>query len=294
MQLNAQPITIYCHGVGADKDQISDYKDQIAGPCLSFNFPDTQTPKKRRNKFIAVQCEKIGRKYINREEMYLGQGKDVLALQEQIKADQSYILFGLCRGGMAIINYMAEYNPQNIKALILDETPADVCDIIKKMQNYCTPLKAFSTKTIMNRCFPTCRKSYKAPVGNIPSIINKDLPIFLIYANKNTTFHFPSSTWKNYLAFKNAGFTNVYLCELQHSCQKAQGDDKLLYLQALNSFYKHHNLTYDTQYAVLTDTQMKAMQPSIATIQERLDKNQDLQKAPKKNKRKKHKNVCAC
>ena len=294
MQLSSQPITIYCHGVGADKDQINDYKDQIIGPSVSFNFSDTQPPKKRRNKIIATQCEKIGRKYINREEMHLGQGKDVQALKEQILGENSYILFGLCRGGMAIINYMAEYNPTNICALVLDETPADVCDIIKKMQNYCIPLKAFSTKTIMHRCFPACRKNYKAPVSNISSIINKDLPIFLVYANKNTTFHFPSSTWKNYLAFKQAGFKNVYLCELQDSCQKAVGDDKLLYLQALNSFYKKHNLTYDAKYAILNDKQMNMMQPSIQEIQERLDRSCDLKKIKNKNKRKNKNNICSC
>ncbi len=156
-----QPITIYCHGVGADKDQICDYQDQILTPCLSFNFPDTQAPKKRRNKLIATQCEKIGKKYINREEMYMGQSKDVETLKEQIEPSSSYILYGLCRGGMAIINYMAKYNPKNIHALILDETPADICDIIKKMQNHCKPLKMFSTQTIMHRCFPGLRKNYK-------------------------------------------------------------------------------------------------------------------------------------
>ena len=293
-QLDATPITLYCHGVGADKDQISDYKDQITQPSLSFNFPDTQTPKKRRNKFIATQCEKIGRKYINREEMYMGQGKDVVALQEQIKTDVSYILFGLCRGGMAIINYMAEYNPTNICALVLDETPADVCDIIKKMQNHCKPLKLFKTKTIMHRCFPACRNNFKAPVENIASITNKELPIFLIYANKNTTFHFPSSTWKNYIAFKQAGFKHVYLCELKDSCQKAKGADKLLYLQALNSFYKKHNLAYNLEHAVLTHEQMSSMQPSVEVVQQRLDSNQDLQKSKKKNKRKKNSDLCAC
>ncbi len=283
------PTTIYCHGVGADKDQINDYKDQIAQPCISFNFPDTQKPKKRRNKFIANQCEKIGRKYINREEMHMGQGKDVQALKEQIQPNQTYILFGLCRGGMAIINYMAQYNPDNICALVLDETPANVHDIIEKMRNHCTPLKAFSTSTIMHRCFPACRRNYKAPVFNIPLIENKELPIFLIYANKNTTFHFPSSTWKNYIAFKHAGFKNVYLCQLDNNCQKATGKDKILYLQALNSFYKKHNITHNPEYAIFNEDQLMQMQPSIEIIQQRLNENRDLEKVKiKKTKRTKY------
>lgn len=295
LKIDAQPITVYCHGVGADQTQISDYKDQIAQPYITFNFPDTQTPKKRRNKFIAAQCEKIGRKYINREEMYMGQGKDVEVLKEQLTNDSSYILYGLCRGGMAIINYMAQYNPDNICALVLDETPADVHDIIKKMQNHCKPLQLLKTKTIMHRCFPGCRKNYQAPVNNIACINNKDLPILLVYANKNTTFHFPSSTWKNYIAFKQAGFTNVYLCELKDNCQKAKGEDKLLYLQALNSFYKQHNLSYNPEYAVFNNEQMNNMQPSIQSIQGRLDSNHDLQKSKKKkSKHKKKSNLCAC
>lgn len=292
---NITITTLYCHGVGSDKEQITDYKEQILAPCISFNFPDTQKPQKRRNKFIAAQCEKVGKKFINREEMYMGQTKDVETLKEHVKADETYILFGLCRGGMAIINYMAKYNPKNITALVLDETPADICDIIKKMQNHCTPLKMFSTNTIMRRCFPGCRKHYKAPVENIAHIKNKELPIFLIYANKNTTFHFPSSTWKNYIAFKKAGFKHVYLCELKESCQKAQGDDKLLYLQAVHSFYKEHNLPYLPEYAIFDHDQMAQFQPSIEFIQNRLDANRDLIKIKKSKKScSKTSNACPC
>lgn len=281
-------ITVYCHGVGADSEQINDYKEQILDPYQTVTFSDTQAPRKHRNKFIATNCERIGRKYINREQMYLGQGKDIETLAQQISINYSYILFGLCRGGMAIINYLAQYNPSNIQAIVLDETPADIADIIQKMQHRCKPLKLFSIETIIRQCFPAYPKKCSPPVDNIRLISNKQLPIFLCYANKPTTFHFPESTWKNYCAFKKAGFCNVYLCQLDHSSQKATGKDKLLYLQALHSFYKLHNLPHHQIHAVYDAEQMTMFQPSIDIIEQKISAAMPRTVSKKKAKRKKH------
>ena len=105
---------------------------------------------------------------------------------------------------------------------------------------------------------------------NIIYIKNKEIPIFLVYANRDTTFHFPSSTWKNYVQFKKYGFKNVYLCELKNCSQNAQGEDKIKYLTCLHSFYKHHGLPYNPEYATLTPEELKQMQPSVQDIAQKI------------------------
>jgi hypothetical protein len=121
--------------------------------------------------------------------------------------------------------------------------------------------------------FPSYPRQAKAPVNNIINIKNKNLVIFLSYAKNATKFHFPTSTWKNYIAFKKAGFKNVYLCELESYGQNAQGSTKLIYLQRLNSVYKKHGLPYKNEYATLTDTDLELIQPNIKEIQQKLKKS---------------------
>lgn len=281
-QSNELPIeTLYCPGVCGDSNQMYEYKDQIQGPCKPVIFSDTQRPKGLFDKIVHFACKKaLNKQNINRNEMYFGQGQDVEAIRNQIDPSKNYILYGLCRGGMAIINYMAQYNPTNIVALVLDETIADVLDIVEKLIYPKKDNKATSTpiqrENMLRTVFPSYPKGKKPPVQNIAAIKNKDLPIFLVYANKNTTFHFPSSTWRNYIAFKQAGFTNVYICELEETCQGAQGKDKQRYLECVHSFYKKHNLAYDPQFAVMTEAELLELQP---TIQEIFKKLYDSQKA---------------
>ncbi|MBV8660781.1 MAG: hypothetical protein JO129_01380 [Candidatus Dependentiae bacterium] len=270
--------TLYCHGVAGDSTQIKDYKDLMMGKCESINFPDTQKPTGLNlNTMIHVICKKaFGKENINRTQTYLGQGEDIETIRKQIDPDKPYILYGLCRGAAAIINYVATYNPTNVLALVLDEAFANVLDIIDKLiftnkkgeKILSTPIQR---EQWLRFAFPSYPKKAKHPVENISAIKNKDLVVFLSYAKDATTFHFPASTWKNYIAFKKAGFKNVYLCELESYGQNAQGTTKLLYLQRLNSVYKKHNLPYKAEYATLTDEQLLELQPSAQEIRKKLN-----------------------
>ena len=270
--------SLYCHGVTGDSTQIKDYKDLMVGKCESLNFPDTQIPTGINfNRMIHVICKKaFGKENINRTQTYLGQGEDIETIRRQINPDKPYILYGLSRGASAIINYIATYNPTNVLALVLDEAVANVLDIIEKLiftnkkgeKILSTPIQR---EQWLRFAFPSYPKQAKHPVENIAAIQNKDLVVFLSYAKNANTFHFPTSTWKNYIAFKRANFKNVYLCELESYGQNAQGSTKLLYLQRLNSVYKKHNLPYKAEYATLTDEQLLELQPSIQEIRKKLN-----------------------
>ncbi|MBP6870225.1 hypothetical protein KBC04_05055 [Candidatus Babeliales bacterium] len=273
-----QITTIYCHGVGDKGSQINDYQGLVMQPCKAVEFPDAQIPKGfNSNTFVYHLCEKVwNKKHINRQNMFMGQGKDIETIKQEINPDQDYILFGLCRGGAAIINYMALYNPTNICALVLDEVPANMFDIVEKImfmdkQGQKIRSSPIQLERWFRWCFPVYPKGSKNTIDTIPNMKNKDLPIFMSYAMKDTTFHFPSSAWKNYIALKKAGFKNVYLCQLQDHGQNAQGHDKKVYLESLHSFYKKFNLPYNPEYAILSDEALLKLQPSLAEITKLLD-----------------------
>ena len=263
--------TLYCHGVCGDSSQMNEYKDLIING-KALNFPDTQRPRGLSfNKIIYGICKKMGKAHINRANMYMGHGKDIDTINNEIDSDQSYILFGLCRGGTAIVNYMAQYNPANVIALVLDEAPANMLDVltyreIKKKGKKAKLLSPIQSEKKFRFFFPAFPKGATPPEANVASIENKDLVIFLSYCQQPSPFHFPQSTWKMYLAFKNAGFKNVYLCELPDYGQNAQGDNKEFYLQRLHSVYKKHNLPCHAKFATLTDEQLTQLQPATIDV----------------------------
>lgn len=271
------PITLYCHGVCGNSTQINDYKDMIEGEFQAFNFPDAQKPKGlSMNKIIHTLCQRLLKKqHINREKMYLGQGQDIETIKEQIDPNKSYILYGLCRGAAAIINYMAQYNPENIDALVLDEAPANMLDIVENIMftdknGNSIPSTPIQREQWLRFCCPSYPRQAKSPLENITAIKNKNLPIFLSYGIKGSTFHYPASAWKLYLKLKKAGFQHVYICELEHYGQNAQGADRQIYLQSLHSFYKKYNFAYNTEFAILTDDELDLLQPSVQEIQLKL------------------------
>ena len=269
--------TIFCHGICGDSKQVNYYKDQILEPYKSVSFADTQKPTGiNLNSLIYYICKKkFNRKNINRKKMFVSYGKDIETVKNEINPDESYILYGFSRGGATIINYIAQYNPENIRALVLDETPADFLDVVERLiftnkKGVVTPSTPIQREQWLRFLCPLFPKGAKPPIKNITGIKNKDVPIFLIYAKKATLFHFPSSSLKNYIAFKRAGFKNVYLCEVQEHAQKAKGDDKKLYIQSLHSFYKKYDLPYNPEHAILTQDELDELQPSIKEICKRL------------------------
>ena len=103
-----QPTTLFCHGIVDDHTQIDHYADFIMKPQESFDFPDAQTPTELDlNTVIFTTGSQFG-KSINRNNMAMGYGIDIQTLKHHIHTDQKYILYGVSRGGAAIINYLAE------------------------------------------------------------------------------------------------------------------------------------------------------------------------------------------
>ncbi|MBP6870115.1 hypothetical protein KBC04_04485 [Candidatus Babeliales bacterium] len=266
-----QPITLFCHGIVDNERQSERFHEVLEQPVQIFNFQDAQKPEKfDLNSLIFQTCFLFG-KFVNRDKMFMGQSQDVLTLAQQIDLGKEYILYGVSRGGSAAINYIADYNPLNIKALILDAAPADMISPVDALQ-YAVGYKFASSRVQQENIFQAVFPSYEIgsvpPIKNISKIKNKKLPIFIVHSMEDSRVS-TSSAWQLYLAFKDNGFENVYLCELlqgKHSfCM--QGPDKDLYIHGLHSFYKKYNFAYNEKYA---DINLDIFQPTKEEILEKL------------------------
>ncbi len=268
-----QPTTIFCHGILNTKNQMHQYQDFIQNPKITFDFPDAEKPCGWNfNNFIYQSYTFFRKQALNREKMYMSYGPDIQALKDQIKSDESYILFGFSRGGSTVINYLAEHNPDNIKAIVLNAAPADFIesiDALEKVIGYnFAPTRATKEK-LFNAVFPAYQIGSIPPKDVISSIKNKNLPIFIAHAKTDRIVPIAAS-WQLYITFLQAGFTDVYLCQLQSGQHKAypKSPDKINFLQGLHSFYKKYNFDYNHEFATLDN--LTSLQPSIEEITQKL------------------------
>lgn len=250
-----QPITLYCHGLGGSLHEVYGLVTENV-----IQYPVQAVAFKKEN-----DCG-------------LGQGMDIETLKNKISNDAAYILYGISRGGATAINYLADYNPDNIVALIVDATPADIMNIVDEIQ-YKIGIFALWTRAqkewAVRLIFPHYPAETIPPVQAIAHITNKNLPVFIVHSHNDPIVNIRSA-WHLYQAFQQADFTNVYLCELQEGrhMSNASGPDSIIYKQALHSFYKKHDLQFDVQYATLTDDQLRHFQPSSNEIELKLFENQ--------------------
>lgn len=275
-----QPITLFCHGIIDNKTQIDRYQNFIEQPAASFNFPDAQTPTNwDLNTLVFNGCSLFG-KPVNRNNMFMGTGKDITTLKNQIDPKKSYILYGLSRGGSVAINYLAQHNPNNIQALILESTLADMIDAVDNFQyaiGYQFAEERATQELIFHTLFPAYKLGSMPPVQSIAHIKNKHLPIFIVHAQDDTRVSIDAA-YKLYLAFQNAGFKDVYLYILDHGKHGlyTQGADKNIYLHALHSFYKKYGFAYRPEFATLDN--LAILQPTVDQILKKLALHQQQQK----------------
>ena len=267
-----QPTTLFCHGIVDSKSQADRYQDFLQEPKIAFDFPDAQEPSGLNfNNLIFHSCAFCGKKPVNLEKMYMGQGPDITTLKNQIDPDESYILYGLSRGGSTVINYLAQNNPTNVQAVVLDAAPADMVSTVNILQHSIgykfAPTRDYQ-EYIFNTLFPAYPRNSTTPLQDIGHIKNKDLPIFIVHSHQDTRVHI-SSAWQLYLAFKQENFANVYLLELTHGVHAhyMKGSERNIYLDALHSFYKENSLSHNPQ---LTTTNLEKLQPTSSEISKKL------------------------
>jgi hypothetical protein len=240
-----QPTTLFCHGIVNDKEQVHLFENFIQEPYLSFNFSDAMPAEDWDLNSFIYQAGLLCNKKINRNNMAMGHGIDITTLYEQINPNKEYILYGLSRGGATIVKYLGEYNPTNVKAIVIDSAPADVVQSVYDFQKNLGLIVSSDRNDLestFHQLFPAYPINSLSAVNSITNITNKDLPILIVHSQEDTRVHI-SSAWQMYLQFIQAGFTHVYLCELKQGRHGfiTKGNDKDIYLTTLHNFYKKYD-----------------------------------------------------
>lgn len=267
-----QPITLFCHGIVDNHTQMDRYEEFVEHPRKNFDFTDAQKPTDLDLNTLIFNAGSAFGKTINRNNMAMSYGADIQTLKQHVDAHQEYILYGVSRGGATIINYLAQYNPTNIAGIVLDAAPSDVVFMVDALQHIIgykfAPDRA-TQEDVFHSFFPAYKKNSTPIVKNIANIHNKKLPIFIVNSQDDERVYI-SSAWQLYLAFIQAGFQHVYLCQLAHGLHAnyMYGPDKDVYLHDLHSFYKKYGFAYHKKYATLKN--LAHLQPSVQEITKKL------------------------
>lgn len=252
---DAQPsiTTVFCHGIIDNNSQINHYLNKsIFGKNFSFDFPDA-TPNRSINfdglisqvtGLFNKSEEKPFGKQINRDQMFMGQTKDIECLGENLLPlkNEPVILYGVSRGAATIISYLGKAQDiSNIKAIVLEAPPANMLDAI---DNTSAKIGITLSKKLFSKIFYQYPEDPYTPIDAIKDIQNKDLPIFITYSAADTTVN-PSQAWKLYKTFKENGFKNVYIHEIEtgrHCHLHLKQNFYREYCLPVQSFYKKFNL----------------------------------------------------
>ncbi|MCX5923979.1 MAG: prolyl oligopeptidase family serine peptidase [Candidatus Dependentiae bacterium] len=275
LQAYSADYTVFAHGIVDGPGQMLRFQKAITTPkATAVQFADSKPATGLGINGIIGHCTKLFGKTVNRNAMYMGQTADITAISKtmstKIPANKSVILYGCSRGSATIINYLAKFNPKNVKALVLDSCPASLPETIapKLVKLGIHPSYSLS---IFTRLFPAYPVSSVPPLHAIKNITNKNLPILLLHSKDDSSVPFEHSLML-YLEFKNQGFTNVHLTAIakgKHSFLLQTPAAKSVYLKAVHTFYKKYDLPYDKALATGT---CDAYNPNTTLVKQQISK----------------------
>lgn len=252
-----QPTTLFCHGLGGnDHSELQSLITQqtVHQPAQGFQMDN------------------------NLSTCSLGNHHDVQALKKSVQLNKEHILYGRSRGGATAINYLADHASEEIKALVIDAAPSDMVNVVDEYQYQCGifPFWTRSQKEwILRQYYPGYPKNSIPPVEKIAQIQDnaiKKIPILIAHSCKDKRVNIRSA-WQNYKAFKLNGFHNVYLYELPSGSHHHNTKDAN-YQKVLQSFYKKYGFKHNEEKAILTESDLQNLQPTIEDIDKKIVANQ--------------------
>ncbi len=245
--------TVFVPGISASPKNVVKYAkagafaDQKA--YTGVVFPDQKKPKGIFNKIIYHIAKKKGKR-INREKFVFGYSHDITTLKKKVdeakakNQECSGVLFGTCRGGATIINYLAQNDAQWVKGIVLDATYADP----HVMVNSHIP------KVVAKMFFPKLKKNIQTPLSSIASIKNKKIKVLMLYAKGNAAkggtinddhiVPYDLHTKLLYEAFKKEGFDVTLVGYDAVHCggidTEDNNGDRTAYTQYIQEWYKKY------------------------------------------------------
>lgn len=250
---NQVTYTIFAPGITSSKTRGTTFANAGAFADKKYTnivFPDQKRPKKGvLNKLIYYFSKKKGRN-INRGAVVLGNGHDVQAVKEaventkKIDKNSTGILFGICRGSAAIIQYLATEDASWVKGIVLDSPISDPNVLLSEH----IPSK------YAKLLFPKFDTNGQSPISGIKSIKNKSIKVLILYARgtvsnqdmfvQDRITRYPTHIKPVYDEFKKYGFdVEIVGYEAGHCAgieKEENGGDRTAYIKAVQSWYKKH------------------------------------------------------
>jgi alpha-beta hydrolase superfamily lysophospholipase len=203
----AQPV-LFVHGIADTYKQAFRYYNlgMFSRPFYTFNFPDATEGFTR----------------VDRAKTTFGQEDELAYLQYAYQKvthrqpDQGIVLYGISRGAVTILNFLALQKPDSVKAIILESPFAAFDDVIENISKACglnpVPLVCRIVRGIASVVFPRYNWQGIKPIDLIAEI-PQDLPILLVRSQEDQLVPC-SSTERLYEELCKAGCTKVHLLKL--------------------------------------------------------------------------------
>ena len=192
----------------------------------------------------------------------LAQGIEIETLKNHIKnIDGNVVLFGHSMGASTIINYMAQYNPKNVKAVVL-EAPFDTIEHV--IRNKIGWLRKLGLGSLyLSLAHPEYDK-YGIRPGNVAHRIHPTVPVIFIHSKKDSLIPVTSSR-RMYNAMKKNGHAKVHIFELEEATHTNASNctDSANYQRVVHAFYKNYGLPCDETLAAEGQALFETTQPAI-------------------------------
>ncbi len=245
---------LFCHGLRTSKRASCFFREysRCTGPFVSFDFAD------QANNGLLL---------FKRKDAHFGQKKDVKYLLNaclQLKpilhqTNTPLVMWGQSRGAATIINAL-DLLVDKPAAIIL-ESPYDELKTITAHLLHISRLgyPALIADWLSQGLFPGYDVNGQQPLLSVqslrPSILNS-IPTLIICSKQDRLVPWTSSQ-RIYRALKKTGHTTVHFVCLEHGDHGAllDGEDKVLYLNALHRFLKMYGLPYNDNFVTQNSEQ---------------------------------------
>lgn len=242
-------VTLFAHGILDTGKQIFKYMGKqgepniiITPPCATFNFSDA--------------CDFYGIKLCKFWNCSFGQDNDIKAFDSAYKktitrlAQHNLIFVGMSRGASVILSYVALYQPENIRALVL-ESPFDTVQssLDAAVKQVPALINCKTTRAMAAFILRNIARKYEPSALQPIDLVDRlpiDLPILLICSDEDKLVPV-ESTCNLYRKLKRTGHQHVYLLRLskgKHS-KLLHDSDGLRYALVVHAFYKKYALPHD-------------------------------------------------
>ena len=192
----------------------------------------------------------------------LAQHIEIETLKNQIeKIEGDCVLFGQSMGAATAITYMAQYNPKNVKAIILEAPFDTVENVVHHKIGFWNYLGLGSL--YLRYTHPAYDKTGIKP-GQVAHLIDSSIPILFVHSKKDAFVPLEGSR-AMYKSIKASVNTKVHIFELKEAKHNNARccSDTADYQRVVHAFYKKYGLPCDEILAAEGQLLFETTQPNL-------------------------------